>query len=165
MHRKNWYFDTVSLSNFLLSGSDFILKTRYHRNGFITEEVYDEICAGFIKYPVLQNFEALINGKAFMLISLSNQARKSYSKMITHLGKGEASCIAAAKELRGIVVTDDRAARQQCHRFDILFTGTIGILKACVMDRTINLSQADICIDKMIKQGFYSPVRSISEII
>jgi len=165
MPEKKWYFDTVSLSNFLLSGSDFILRTRYRRHGFITEEVYDEICAGFIKYPALQNFETLIDGKIFMLISLSNQARKLYSKMITHLGKGEASCIAVAKELKGIVVTDDRVARQQCSHFNIPFTGTIGILKACVIDGTINISQADICINKMIEQGFYSPVRSISEII
>jgi len=39
------------------------------------------------------------------------------------------------------------------------------ILKAGVIDGTIPLNQADTVLDRMIKQGFYSPVRSISEII
>ena len=66
---------------------------------------------------------------------------------------------------KAIVVTDDRAARQQCYNFNVPFTGTIGILKACVIDGTIKLNKADIYLGKMIKQGFYSPVRSISEIL
>ena len=165
MPEKNWYFDTVSLINFLFSESDHLLKKRYRKCGFITWEVYDEICAGFVKYPILQKIETLLENKIFMLISLSEQARQLYPNFIAHLGKGEASCIAAAKISQGIVVTDDRSARQQCRHSHVSFTGTIGILKACVIDGTINLNQADICLGKMIKHGFYSPVRSISEII
>ena len=81
-----------------------------------------------------------------------------------HLGRGESSCLAIAKVSNSIVVTDDRSARQQCNKSNIPFTGTIGILKACVRDGSIELHEADIYLDKMINQGFYSPVRSISEI-
>jgi predicted nucleic acid-binding protein len=165
MPEKNWYFDTVSLSNFLFSGSDHLLKKRYHKCGFMTWEVYDEICAGFVKYPALQKIEILLGNKIFTLISLSDKARQLYPNFIDHLGKGEASCIAAAKISQGMVVTDDRSARQQCRHSHVSFTGTIGILKACVIDEIINLNQADIYLGKMIKHGFYSPVRSISEII
>ena len=165
MPEKSWYFDTVSLSNFLFAGADSLLKTRYHKHGFITWEVYDELCAGFVKYPALKKIETLLGNKTFMLVPLSDQARQLYSSLIVHLGKGEASCIAAARISKGIVVTDDRSARQQCGHSRVPFTGTIGILKASVMDETINLSQADVYLGKMIKQGFYSPVRSISEII
>ena len=165
MLEKGWYFDTVSLSNFLFSGSDSLLKIRYHKRGFITWEVYDEICAGFIKYPALQKLETLLRNKTFMLVSLSDQGRQLYSNLIAHLGKGEASCIAVAKVSKGIVVTDNRSARQQCDHSHVPFTGTIGILKTSVMDGTISLNQADIYLGKMIKHGFYSPVRSISEII
>ena len=165
MPEKNWYFDTVSICNFLFSGSESIIKKRYHKCGFITWEVYDEICAGFAKYPALQKLETLFDNKSFMIASLSEKGRQLYSNMIAHLGKGEASCIAAAKVSKAIVVTDDRAARQQCHNLHVPFTGTIGILKACVIDGTIKLNQADIYLDKMIKHGFYSPVRSISEIL
>lgn len=164
MPEKNWYFDTVSLSNFLFSGSDYLLKKQYHKCGFITWEVYDEICGGFAKYPTLKKIKTFLDNEIFTLISLSDQARQLYPNFINHLGKGEASCIAAAKISQGIVVTDDRSARQQCRTSHVSFTGTIGILKTCVIDGTINLNQADIYLDKMIKHGFYSPVRSISEI-
>ena len=165
MPEKGWYFDTVSISNFLLSGSDHFLKTRYHKRAFITWQVYDEICTGSVKYPALSKIETLLSNKTFMLLPLPGQARQFYSNLIIHLGKGEASCIAAAEVLKGIVVTDDRSARQQCRHYNIQFTGTIGILKAGVIDGTIHLNQADMVLGKMIKQGFYSPVRSISEII
>lgn len=165
MPEKGWYFDTVSLSNFLFSKSDGLLKIRYHNRAFITGEVYGEICAGFVKYPVLRKIETLLSNKIFTLVPLPGQARQLYSNLIIHLGKGEASCIAVAEALKGIVVTDDRSARQQCRHSHVPFTGTIGILKACVINGTTNLNQADIYLGRMIKQGFYSPVRSISEII
>ncbi len=165
MPEKGWYFDTVSLCNFLFSGAESLLKFRYHKCGFITWEVYGEICAGFIKYPALQKLELLIRDKTFTLVALSDRTRQLYSSLIVHLGRGEASCLALAKVAKGIVVTDDRSARQQCDHSHIPFTGTIGILKACVMDGAIDLNQADIYLGKMIKHGFYSPVRSISEII
>lgn len=165
MPEKSWYFDTVSLCNFLLSGADSFLKMRYHKCGFITWEVYDEICAGFDKYPTLKKLEKLLSDKTLTPVSLSDQARQLYSALMIHLGRGEASCLAIAEVSNGIVVTDDRSARLQCNHSHIPFTGTIGILKACVKDGAIDLRQADMYLDKMIKQGFYSPVRSISGII
>ena len=85
--------------------------------------------------------------------------------MIGNLGKGEASCIAYAKERNSIVVTDDRATRKRCAMMEIPFTGTIGILKASFLDGQIRLAQADDILEAMIKAGFYSPIRSISSIV
>ncbi len=81
------------------------------------------------------------------------------------IGKGEASCIAYAMEQRAIVVTDDRAARKQCAIMKIAVTGTIGILKASVLDGHATLDQADELLQKMIKAGFYSPIRSVADIM
>jgi hypothetical protein len=50
MPERKWVFDTVSLSNFLLSESIFILENRYGRKTMITSQVYDEISAGISKY-------------------------------------------------------------------------------------------------------------------
>ena len=63
------------------------------------------------------------------------------------------------------VVTDDRAARKQCSLMKIPFTGTVGILKASILDEQLKLAQADDILGKMIDRGFYSPVRSISDIV
>jgi len=164
MPDKKWIFDTVALSNFLLSESIFILEKRYRKRAIITWEVYDEIAAGMREYSLLKDVDKLIDNNIFQLVSLSRKEHKNYLDLIGHLGKGEASCIAFAQAHSAIVVTDDRTARKQCTSMKILFTGTIGILKASKLDGQISLSQADEILLKMRNAGFYSPVRSISDI-
>jgi len=165
MPERKWVFDTASLSNFLLSESIFILKNRYRQKAIITSQVYDEISAGISKYPKLKPIDGLIKNNIFKLCTLTGKEREFYSELIGHLGKGEASCIAIAKEQSAIVVTDDRTARRQCSQMDILVTGTVGILKASLLDGSINRNQADDILQKMIRSGFYSPVRNIGDIV
>ena len=165
MPEKKWIFDTVALSNFLLSDSISILEERYGNRGMITWEVYDEISAGIMEYPQLKQIDRLTGPKIFKLITLSETEHDQFLELIGHLGKGEAACIAAAKERQAIVATDDRAARGQCSLMNIPFTGTIGILKAAFHEGQISLFQADDILGKMIKAGFYSPIRSISDIV
>jgi predicted nucleic acid-binding protein len=165
MLERLWIFDTVSLSNFLLSESVFLLEKRYKKQIIITSQVYDEILAGISKYQQLKQIDGLIEKKIFSLHTLTLKERNIYVKLIAHLGKGEASCIAAAKEqYHAIVVTDDRTARRQCSQMDILFTGTIGILKASLREGDITSEQVDKILQKMIKSGLYSPVQSIDGI-
>jgi len=164
MPEKKWVFDTVSLSNFLLSDSVFIFETRYHARGIITWQVYDEISAGMSVYPPLKSVDKLIDGKSLQLVVLTKPEQQRYLQLIGHLGKGEASCIALASVQGAIVVTDDRTARKQCTQMSILFTGTVGILKASLLDGLITLVQADEILDKMVRAGFYSPVRRIADI-
>ncbi len=164
MPEKKWVFDTVALSNFLLSDSIFILAERYRKRGVITWQVYDEISAGIAEYPELKQVDKLIEDKTFKLVSLSRKEHQHFLQLIGHLGKGEASCVAFAKEQTAIVVTDDRSARKQCSVMKIPVTGTVGILKASALDGYISLAQADESLRKMIEAGFYSPVRSIIDI-
>jgi predicted nucleic acid-binding protein len=164
MPEKKWVFDTVALSNFLLSDSIFILLERYRNRGVITWQVYDEISAGIAEYPELKQVDKLIEDKAFKQVSLSRKEYQHFLQLIGHLGKGEASCVAFAKEQTAIVVTDDRSARKQCSLMKIPVTGTVGILKASVLDRHISMATADESLRKMIEAGFYSPVRSIADI-
>ena len=160
-----WVFDTVSLSNFLISDPIFLLEKRYKKRGFITWEVYDELSAGMLEYPKLKQINALLKSRVFNLVTLSIAEHKHFLEMIGHLGKGEASCIAYAKERNAIVVTDDRATRKRCSIMEIPFTGTIGILKSSYLDGHITLPQADDILSEMIEAGFYSPIRSISSIV
>ena len=164
MPEKKWVFDTVVLSNFFLSDSIFILVERYHKRAIITWQVYDEISAGIAEYPELKQVDKLIEDKAFKQVSLSRKEYQHFLQLIGHLGKGEASCVAFAKEQTAIVVTDDRSARKQCSLMKIPVTGTVGILKASVLDRHISMATADESLRKMIEAGFYSPVRSIADI-
>ncbi len=165
MPEKNWIFDTVALSNFLLSDSTFILEIRYPKRGLITCEIYDELSAGMVEYPKLKHIDQLVEDEIFKQVSLSRKEHKHFRELIVHLGKGEASCIAYAKERDVIVVADDRSTRRQCSHMKIAVTGTIGILKASVLDGHLKLDQADTILSKMTDAGFYSPLRSIADII
>ena len=69
------------------------------------------------------------------------------------------------KERKAIVVSDDRAARKQCSLMKISVTGTVGILKASVINEQIPLSQTDEILQKMIAAGFYSPIRKVADIM
>jgi len=164
MPEKKWVFDTVVLSNFLISDSVHILEKRYKGRGVITPEVYHEISAGMPQIKPLKHIDKLIEHGIFSICPLTRQEYDYFKEMITFLGKGEASCIAFARGNQAIVVTDDRKAREQCANRKIPFTGTIGILKAAVQDEALNLEQADEILAKMIYSGFYSPVKSITDI-
>ena len=165
MLRRAWIFDTVVLSNFLLSNGEFLVKGRYKGNALISGEVYTELAAGFVSYPRLQQVDNLIDDGTLQLTSLSRKELEIYRQLTGHLGRGEASSVAIAYNRKATMVTDDRAARSQCAQMKITVTGTIGILKASVMDDLISLEQADALLQKMIKKGFYSPVRGMKDII
>ena len=165
MPEKKWVFDTVVLSNFLLTDAIFILEKRYAGRAIITNEVFDELSAGFSEFPNLKVIQKILHDQTFTLSSLSPIEYEHYQGLINHLGKGEASCIALARTQNNIVITDNRAARIQCSQLNIPFTGTIGILKVAYLDKLIELNEADSILHKMIGQGFYSPVRNISDII
>jgi len=57
-------------------------------------------------------------------------------------------------------VTEQVRAERQ-----IPVTGTIGILKALCLDKTVTAEQANAILGRMVDTGFYSPVRRISDIL
>src|SRR4030042_3013416 len=105
MPGKLLVFDSVALSNFLHSDSIFILKNRYRNRGVITREVYNEISCGLAEFPALKLINNLFEENTFKLISLSKREHEYFLSLIRHLGSGEASCIAVAKEQAAIVET------------------------------------------------------------
>lgn len=165
MHRRKWIFDTVVLSNFLLSDSTFLLEKRYKNKGLVSADVYSELAAGFASLPQLQLIEDLIDRDIFQFTILSKKELNIYQQLIGHLGRGESSGIAIAHTRKAVMVTDDRAARSRCAQMKIPITGTIGILKASVLDRLVVLEKADEILGNMIGKGFYSPVASIMDIM
>ena len=86
MPERTWVFDTVTLSNFLLTDSTFILETRYGNRAIITTQVYDEISSGISEFPALKEIDNLIKKKYFRLNALSSKERKLFLELISHLG-------------------------------------------------------------------------------
>jgi len=161
-------FDTVTLSNFALAGHFELLVTRYGQGALITPAVLDEVTDGIVAgYTALRAIEeAVEKGRICLSAAIPSAAeRQTYRELLRVLAPGEASCVANAQACGGVVVTDDRTARQCCIERDITFTGTIGILKACCMDGTLPPEAADDTLQPTFDAGYYSPVHSISDLL
>lgn len=164
--KKCWFIDTMVISNFALAEKSSILSLRYGRNLKIPQEVYQEILNGIDRgHSKLSVIVQSVNKKQHEKIDLSNEEKKEYLLLLRTLGPGESACIAAALFRKGIVISDDRLARNICREKNIPCSGSIGILKASYLDKTLELSEADMILNRMIDNGFYSPVRSISDIL
>ena len=157
-------FDCCCISNFALADSLFILKNLYGQSAAITNFVSAEIMKGIQQghNDLVMIQEALREGW-LKEISLSSKKDKSlYETLSVSLGFGEASSIAAAKTRGHIFACDDRAARREAGLVEAKLTGTIGILKKAVRRGTIDLKEGDRILIKMVKTGFYSPVKSLA---
>lgn len=160
------FFDTVVLSNFAFARDGLaFLKKRYRTRGIVTLQVLQEIAkATYSGYQQLEMINQLLFTKnGFQKTSLNEQEQLYYIELLRNLGEGEAACIAAASQRNGIVVTDDRLARNFCKERKVVVTGTIGILRAACQDNALEPSLADQMLNDMISQGFYSPIVKISD--
>lgn len=160
-----WFFDCVSLSNFALSDSLPLLVKRYSGRLGVTVQVADEISEGVRDgYAKLAGIQDLLNAGAFILIAPTVSEHDRYGAFLRTLSAGEASTIAVAAERGGVVVTDDLAARAVCQGKRIPFTGTLGIMQACVNDKLVSSAEAENILALMIAAGFYSPVQHLSDL-
>lgn len=164
---RNLFFDTVTLSNFALARRVDLLIERYGQRARITQEVRNEVLEGIVAgYQALDAIDVALEEEWLGATGdLTAEERRIYRELLRSLGPGEASCVACAKVRGGTVATDDRAARAACGERDVPTTGTIGILKACVQDRTLEAEEADATLELMIDAGYFSPVRRISDLL
>lgn len=163
MHDRPLFFDTVTLANFARADAMHLLVDRYGRRAVLTPDVLSELENGIAAgRSQLLTVEKLAADNQLATTCLTPEERQTKVPLLQSLGAGEASCIACAIHRGGIVVTDDRTARATCSDYGIPVTGTIGILLALVRDGTLPSSDVDTILAEMIRQGFYSPVASIS---
>ena len=163
----HYYLDTVTLSNFALSGRIDLLVARYGPRAIVPRQVLDEIADGIVAgYSDLREVEtAVASGDFSSAEGFSAEARDIYRNLLRTLSPGDASCVSLARTRGGVVVTDDRTARNRCFDDGVPVTGTIGILKACVPDGILSPRGADDVLRAMTAAGYHSPVSSISAVV
>ena len=163
---RRFVFDTVVLANFALADALGILSRRYAGRAIVPAEVWDELAAGVSRgFAALRRVDELIADDRFRLASLNPQQRIRYRELRRSLGSGEASCIAWSQGGRGVVVSDDRRARQACRSAGVPFTGTIGILVATCRDGTLDAEYAESVLRRMRRAGYYSPVSRLGDLL
>lgn len=106
---------------------------------------------------------ALREGWLKEVVLSSKKEKFLFEALSVSLGLGEASSIAVAKARGFVFASDDRAARREAGLLDVKLTGTLGILKKAIRNKTINLKEGNLILAKMIERGFYSSIKSLKE--
>jgi predicted nucleic acid-binding protein len=81
------------------------------------------------------------------------------------LGKGEASCLAVARERGYRLATDDKDARRLARQMGISLTGTVGILAMLVKQGELTPVEGDRLLQEMIARGYRAPLTTLQEML
>jgi len=159
-------FDCCVLSNFALSDSLHIIKKLYSNSSYMTNFVAAENLRGILggHNNLVRVNEAIKEGWLKEIALKSEKEKALFYMLSVSLGFGEASSIAAAKTRGYVFACDDRAARREADLLGVKLTGTIGIIIKAVKKKVISSQEADVILNQMIANGFYSPVSSIKNL-
>jgi len=160
-------FDCCVLSNFALSDAFHVIKKLFANSSYATNFVMAENLRGILGgHNKLVSVNEAIKEGWLKEITLEGEKEKAlFETLSVSLGFGEASSIAAAKTRGYVFACDDRAARREADLLGVKLTRTIGIIIKAVKKKVINREEADAMLKHMIANGFYSPIRSIRDIL
>ncbi len=100
-----------------------------------------------------------------MLAPTSPQEQALFIELSLSLAAGEASCLALAIVRSLVLVSDDRAARQQASERGVRLTGTLGILVRAVREHHISLLEANDTLAQMIALRYRAPLQRLDDLI
>jgi predicted nucleic acid-binding protein len=95
----------------------------------------------------------------------SRKEKALFESLSRSLGWGEAAAIAVAKGRGFRFASDDKVARAEATRLGVPVTGTVGILAGAVRRSVCDERAAGAYLERLIDAGFFSPVRSIREVL
>ncbi|AAB91131.1 DUF3368 domain-containing protein [Archaeoglobus fulgidus] len=150
--------DNTVLSNFAKVGRVDLLSKAFEKL-FVTEQVKEEFEFG-VKRGVLPALP-----RNFEILRLEEYELDIYNSLRTNLGKGEASCLAIAKNRKIPLLTDDFDARKVANILGVPVSGTVGVLARCVEKNLISKDEGNQILKEMIAKGFYSPISDLDEIL
>lgn len=152
--------NATPLTNFALAGRANLLLSLWGGDVYTTPEVLDEYQAGVANGKLPAGA-----WKKLPLIRLTSAEEGLMLTMSARLGRGECSCIAAAYQRRGLLVTDDLDARRAARGLSVAVTGSVGALAACIQAGLLTLQEANLLLAGMIAAGFRSPVSRLDDLL
>jgi len=160
-------FDCCVVSNFALAGALGTLEGLFKNKAVITDFVAAEVLRGIqAGHSRLEGIPKAVKAGWLRETGLmTSEERRLFGSLSRSLGLGEASSIAVAKSRGFIFASDDRVARAEAAALGISLTGTLGILVRATRAGVCDLRAADTHLGRMVGAGFFSPVRSIGEIV
>ena len=88
-----------------------------------------------------------------------------FSEVPAKLHRGEASCIAIAKQRGWLFLSDDADARRYAQRIGVQISGTLGCLVLAVERKLASLEAANKWLRRMRQHGYRSPIVDLQEIL
>jgi predicted nucleic acid-binding protein len=160
-------FDTNVLSNFSLAGRFDLLKLLYNDSaccaGAVATEIQRGIQCGHAGLSAVAN--SLAHDWPRIEDPASTMEHQLFAALSISLGAGESACIVLAAQRGYVFACDDRLARTEAMRLGVKLTGTVGILIKTVRVEAIDVKGANTILRKMVKAGFYAPVKSITALM
>jgi predicted nucleic acid-binding protein len=156
---------TILLDNTVLSNYSIVQRPDLVRAAFIEQvgttdlafqELKDGIAIG--KIPTC-DWDWLIH------VALTPVEQAQCASFHEHMGIGESSCLAVARERGHRLATDDKDARRLARQLGIPLTGTIGILAILVRQDQISLAEGDRLLHQMVVVGYRSPVTTLQDVL
>jgi predicted nucleic acid-binding protein len=160
-------FDTCVISNFALAEAlgvtEDLYRGRAHIPEFVAAEIMRGIQAGNERLAAVP--KAVRAGWLKETGLRSRKEKALFESLSRSLGWGEAAAIAVAKGRGFRFASDDKVARAEATRLGVPVTGTVGILAGAVRRSVCDERAAGAYLERMIDAGFFSPVRSIREVL
>lgn len=138
---------------------------------FLTTEVYDEILAGqlagYVFYAGIERHIAPFVPDGWLRLVAMTEAEIALSASLSaRLHRGEVSCLCIAQQRGWGFLTDERLARRQAEKWNIPFSGTLGVLLLAIQDGRLTVDDGNALLHEMIVRAQYrSPVTDSSELL
>jgi len=152
--------DNTVLSNFAIIQRPTLIKTALGDTAAAVKEVIDELRKGVEKGAIPD-----VDWSWLVIISMTRDEQATYRALLKRINKGEAACLAVASARGARVLTDDRDARKIAAEMQIPVSGTLGILVRLIDLGCLSVQDADALLAQMIAAGYFSPIRSLTEIL
>ncbi|AEA46383.1 DNA-binding protein [Archaeoglobus veneficus] len=149
--------DNTVLSNFAkVNRLDLLRRTL--EKVYVTEQVLEEF-----KFGAMRGVLPVVSPD-FEVLKLEGEEIELYNSLRVKLGKGEASCLAIAKNRNMKFLTDDSDARKVANILGVPVSGIVGVLVRCIEKSVISKEEGNQILKEMIAKGFYSPISDLEEI-
>ena len=138
---------------------------------YLPIEVYQEIQAGLTAgYSFYTGTEQQISPFApngwLHLVTMTASELSLLPSLPNRLHLGEAACLCIAKQRGWGFLTDDRAARKQAQAWEVVFSGTLGILVLAIQAGHVNIDEGNLLLRTMITCANYrSPVTDLQDFL
>jgi predicted nucleic acid-binding protein len=162
--------NTTVLSNFAALGGLDLLHQLYgvlHIPTEVYAEVRSGLDEGYSFYTALEQGIYPWNESGWVHLTglVGTEEQSVFGALPRRLHEGERACLAIAQVRGWLLLTDDRAARNEARRRLVSYAGSTGCLVLAVERGLCCLEEANTLLAQMAQQGYYAPLTDLTPLL